>query len=200
MNFLDTISKNPLFAVVTGTVSLVSFFAALYMNFALDWAILTITFLTLVLVFALLKQSQIIAGRMDILNIDILDTTLELEAKNDSNYYANCDIVLALHSHLTAEMIRCQPTAELQVHFPSQLHIEFFFRDQSIRKSNQRNDSCTFHIPIRSGANFISLQSIMLKEQNEPDFQKSSRKINFQLQCRELAMNYNESVEVSTIG
>lgn len=205
--FFQSISNSPIFTFFAGIASIVGLIISYNNENVIYWLIFTvITLIFLQLLYLInlnnkmLEHSGMILGQKDIVNFNVFESKVDLEEKEDGSYASNADILLVLQSSLTPDVLLKKPIALVQIQFPSQLKMKFYYRNHLIQQKVNTNNTCSFEIPLNSGVEFIAIRSINLKDGEEETFKASSKKIDISIQCSILEQVMNESIPISNVG
>ena len=198
-NFFRWMSGNTVFVILAGLASIISLIISFMNEKWFFWAILSIASLTLILLQFLIYQNELIVRRLDVLYLKVFETSVDLEFNENGNYYSQADVIIAVQSSLTSNTLNAQPKASLYIQYPSQIKIQFSWRDPLIRKE-ETIDSCKITFPLSNGITFIALRKIHLDQMEEGYFQRSSKKIAIKLDCESLNEARSELINLSTVG
>ncbi|WP_394174022.1 hypothetical protein [Guptibacillus hwajinpoensis] len=205
--FYQSISDSPFFTFLGGVASIIGLVISYNNDKIFYWLILTIIVIVFLQLFYLinlnngmLERSNIILGQMDIVSLNVFESKVDLEEKEDGSYASNADIFLVLQSSLTPDILLKKPVALVQIQFPSQLKMKFYYRNHTIKQKEHTNNSCSFEIPLSNGGEFIAIRSIHLKDGEEETFKGSSKKIDISINCAALNQVMSESIPISNVG
>lgn len=198
--FFKWLSGNTIFAIFAGLASIVSLIISIMNDKWYQWTIFSTVLLTLILLIFLIYQNQLIVGRLDVLYLQVFETSVDLEVDDDGSYYSQADVIIAIQSSLTSNTLSCQPKAILHIQYPSQIKMKFFWRDPLIRKEEDTTDSCKIALPLSNGMTFVALRKIYLDQAEEGNFQRSSKKIAIRLDCPSLNQTKDDVINLSTVG
>ncbi|PEA92930.1 hypothetical protein CON66_27255 [Bacillus cereus] len=206
-SFYQSISNSPFFTFLAGIASVIGLIISYNNDKIFYWLIFTlivIIFLQLLYLINLnnkmLNHSSMVLGKMDVINFNVFESKVELEENEEGSYVSNADIFFVIQSALTPDTLLEKPVAIVQIQFPSQLRMKFYYRNHLIKQIENTNNTCSFEIPIGKDSEFIAIRSIHLKVGEEETFKASSKKIDVSITCSVTGQAMNESIPISSVG
>ncbi|MCA1020020.1 hypothetical protein LCM26_16945 [Bacillus stratosphericus] len=207
-SFFKSISNSPIFTFLGGAASIVGLIISYNNDRVYYWFIFTfITLIFLQLLYLIninnkmLVHSDKILKQKDLLNFYVFDSKVDLEEKKDGSYASNADIFLVLHPSLTPDALMKEPVAKMQIQFPSQLKMNFYYQNNLIQQIENTNNTCSFQIPLNSEVEFLAIRSIHLKDGEKSAFEASSKKIDISVECSILEQQVpSKSIPINNVG
>lgn len=205
----DSISSHPIFTLLAGLASLVSLFMSITNDKFFIWVILTlICVVTLQLLFLLNTNSQVlhntnlVIGQMNTVKLDVFQSNLELELSPTGDFISKSDLFIVVSSLCTPEKVEENPYAIVKLQYPSQIKMKFNLGKGIKKLRGQANNTCSFSVELGKGNQFISLNSISVKSEDEQLFKESSKviEINVTSESFDKRISLNESVIIENLG
>lgn len=205
----SSISSHPIFTLLAGVASLVSLFISITNDKFLLWVLLTlICVVCLQLLFLLninsqvLNNTNLVIGQMNTVKLDVFQSNIELELSPTGDFKSKSDLFIVVSSLCTPEKVEENPTAIVKLQYPSQIKMKFNLGKGIKKLQGQANNTCSFSVELGKENQFISLNSILVKSEDEQLFKESSKmiEINVTSDCFEKRIALNESVIIENVG
>lgn len=92
------------------------------------------------------------------------------------SYTLNSPIIIVINSLLTPETANTNPTAMVDIEYPSELQLGYELFDYTTVETKSSN-KVRFKVTLKSEVLLITISTLTLSSEKEPDFYRSDRKI-----------------------
>ncbi|MFC5603165.1 hypothetical protein [Sporosarcina koreensis] len=205
----DSISSHPIFTLIAGLSSLVSLVLSITNDKFFIWVLLTlICAVILLLLFLLntnskvLQNTNLVIGQMNTVKLDVFQSSLELELSPTGDFISKSDLFIVVSSVCTPEKVEENPNAIVKLQYPSQIKMKFNLGKGIKKLQGQANNTCSFLVELGKGSQFISLNSILVKNEDEQHFKESSKLIEISVssECFDKKISLDESIIIENLG
>lgn len=130
-----------------------------------------------------LKNTNTFLGEMNTVKLDVFQSNIELELTPSGDFLSKTDLLIVVSSICTPEKMEEYPIAIVKLQYPSQLKTKFNLGKGIKKLQGQANNTCSFSVELGTGNEFISLNSILIKSDDEQQFKESSKMIEINVTC-----------------